>query len=76
MGTFEKIIRTGLGAALITEKEARSYLSRQARRSKEELTNIVAREMARFLQRIDLKTEIRKALEGLTIEIRIKRPRN
>lgn len=72
MGALEKIIRTGLGAALMTEEGVRTALAKQAKRRKTDLENIIAREIGRFLSRINIHQEIRKALEGLTIEVKIK----
>ncbi|MBI2068141.1 MAG: hypothetical protein HYW02_07630 [Deltaproteobacteria bacterium] len=72
MGALEKILRTGLGAALITEEGIKGYISKQAQQRKQEIANRIAREFSNFLRRVDLHKEIRKALQGLTIEIRIK----
>ncbi|MBI2083009.1 MAG: hypothetical protein HYT76_05515 [Deltaproteobacteria bacterium] len=76
MGTLKKIIRTGLGAALMTEEGVRTALTNQAKQRKADLENIIAREVGKFLQRINIHQEIRKALEGLTIEVKIKGSRN
>lgn len=69
MGTLQKIVRTGLGAALLTDQAVRNSVSRR----RQDLSNIVSREFTRFLGKISLHEEIRKALEGLVIEVRIKR---
>lgn len=78
MGTLRKIITTGVGAALMTEEGIRSaisdmklkeYLARQASKGKEELTKVVASELKRFLEHVDLHEEIQKALAGMTLEI-------
>ncbi len=60
MGALQKILKTGLGTALMTEQGARQYILRQMDRRKRELAKII-------------HEEIRKALDGLTFEIRIKR---
>ncbi len=60
MGAIRKIITTGLGAALMTEQGARQYIARQMDQRKKELAKVI-------------HEEIRKALDGLTFEIRIKR---
>lgn len=59
MGALKKILATSLGAALMTEEGARRYIARQMDQRKQELTRII-------------HEEIRKALQGLTIEIKIK----
>src|SRR4026208_2156982 len=78
MGTLRKIITTGVGAALMTEGGIRSaisemklkeYLSRQASKGKEELTKVVASELKRFLEHVDLHEEIQQALTGMKLEI-------
>ncbi len=78
MGTFRKILTTGVGAALMTESglrnaisdiKLRDYLSRQASKGKEELTKVLVSEIKRFLERIDLHEEIRKALTGMKLEV-------
>ena len=84
MGAIQKILTTGLGAALMAQqgaatalgnstKGAKAYLAAQAKRRKEELTAILAAEFAGFLKRINIHEELKKALDGLTFEIRIKR---
>lgn len=79
MSTLKKIVTTGLGAALITEegvRNATAYLARQALQRKDDLSNILSAEIAKFLKRINIHEEIRKALQGLTFEIKIKRTRD
>jgi DNA-binding IclR family transcriptional regulator len=78
MGTLRKILTTGVGAALMTENGIRNalsdmklkeYLARQASKGKEELTKVVAAELKRFLEHVDLHEEIQKALTGMKLEI-------
>jgi hypothetical protein len=78
VGTLRKILTTGVGAALMTEEGIRSaladiklreYLSRQALKGKEELTKVVASELKRFLEHVNLHEEIEKALSGMKIQI-------
>ena len=80
--TIRKIIATGIGAALLTEeslsklisdiklpRDAKNYLAKQAQRRKEDLSNIVARELKDFLKRINIHEELHKALLGLKIDV-------
>jgi DNA-binding IclR family transcriptional regulator len=78
MGTLRKILTTSVGAALMTESGIRSaisdmklkdYLARQASKGKEELTKVVAAELKRFLEHVDLHEEIQKALAGMRLEV-------
>ena len=78
MGTLRKIFTTGVGAALMTEeglrnaftdikltRQARDYITRQALKGKEEVSKVVAGEIKRFLDHVDLH----KALAGLTLHV-------
>lgn len=78
MGTLRKIFTTSVGAALMTEeglrnaftdikltRQARDYIARQALKGKEEVSKVVAGEIKRFLDHVD----IHKVLSGLTLHI-------
>lgn len=78
MGTLRKIFTTSVGAALMTEEglrnafadikltsQARDYIARQALKGKEEVTKVVAGEIKRFLDHVDLH----KVLTGLTLNV-------
>ncbi len=82
MSTLRKILTTGVGAALMTESGIRSaisdnkiaqqatdYLSKQLVKGKEEIVKLVVSEFKKFLDKIDIQKEIRKALTDLDIEI-------
>lgn len=82
MDTIKKILTTGVGAALMTEsglrqvfadmqptKQARDYLIRQLLKSKDEILKLVLSEIKKFLQKVDIHEEVRKAMEGMTLEI-------
>lgn len=82
MSTLRKILTTGVGAALMTESGIRSaisdskltqqatdYLSKQLIKGKEEIVKMVVGEFKKFLEKIDIQKEIRRALEGLDIEV-------
>jgi hypothetical protein len=82
MGTLKKILTTGVGAALMTEsgirsaiseiqltRQAKEYLARQAQKGKEEVVKILARELKKSLNHIDIHREIQKALDGLTLTV-------
>lgn len=78
MGTLRKILTTGVGAALMTESGLRNAISdiklsdtiaRQVLKGKEELSRVLAGEIKRFLERINIHEEVQKALAGMTIEV-------
>jgi hypothetical protein len=78
MSTLRKILTTGVGAALMTESGLRSAISdiklretigRQMIRGKEELARVLAGEVKRFLERVNIHEEIQKALSGMTVEV-------
>lgn len=73
---------TGLGAALMTEeslskllsdiklpRDAKNYVINQAQKRKSELASIVAQEFKGFLEHINIRDELRKALSGMTIDV-------
>ena len=53
----------------ISDMKLKEYITRQASKGKEELTKVVAAELKRFLEHVDLRQEIQKALTGMKIEI-------
>lgn len=82
MGTFKKILTTGVGAALMTEsgirsaiseiqltRQAKEYLGRQAQKGKEEVVKILVREFKKSLNHVDIHKEIQKALDGLAVSV-------
>ena len=82
MGALRKILTTGVGAALITEenlrallgdgkitRQAKDYLVRQASKGRQELTKMLVGEFKRFLDHVDLQSEIQKAVTGMKIDI-------
>lgn len=78
MGTLRKILTTGVGAALMTESGLRNAISdiklsdtiaRQVLKGKEELSRVLAGEIKRFLERINIHEEVQRALAGMTIEV-------
>lgn len=69
MGAIRKLFTTGVGAALMTESNLRNAVTQRALRGKEELTKVLAGEIRKFLDHINLHEEIQKALEGLVLEI-------
>ncbi|OGP16314.1 MAG: hypothetical protein A3I75_00610 [Deltaproteobacteria bacterium RIFCSPLOWO2_02_FULL_50_16] len=79
---LKKLIITGVGAALMTEEgirhafseitlpqEAKKYLINQAARRKQELATIISRELKGFLNRINIHEEVKRALNGLSIDV-------
>lgn len=82
MNTWRKILTTGVGAALMTEnsirnalfdiqlpRQAKNYLTKQAMKGKEEMVRVLTDEIKRFLTRINLHEELKKAVSGLSIDI-------
>ena len=82
MSEIKKLISTGIGAVLMTEegirnaitgislpRDAKKYLMDQASRRKEEVTSIISSEVKNFLSRINLHEEVKRALNGMTIDI-------
>lgn len=68
----KKILLTGLGAVSMGErlpKEAVGYLLEQAEKKKEDLVDRMAVEISKFLARLDVSQEIKKALRGLEIDV-------
>ena len=72
MSTMRKILATGVGAALMTEDGIREYLARQTQKGKDEIVKVVLGELKKFLEHLDLQSELRKALSGMTIEVEAK----
>jgi hypothetical protein len=85
MGTLRKILTTGMGAALMADdtlrnaisdinvtKQATGYIVRQALKGKEEVSKVLIGEVTKFLARINIHEEIRKAMSGLTVEVEAK----
>ncbi len=65
MSTFQKIINTGLGAALMTESGLRKLLVE----TKDSISELLLSEIKKFLARIDLQSELRRALSGMEVEV-------
>ena len=76
-----KAMVSGLGAIFMTEesirstlsdmpKEAVNFLVNQADQTKEQLLNLIAREVREFLESADLSEELSKVLARLTLDIR------
>lgn len=77
-----KVLETAIGTALMTEegisrifselklpRDATKYIKDQTRQRKEDLGNLIRKELQRFLSRINLHEEIQKAISGMTIHI-------
>lgn len=82
MSTLQKILRTGLGAALITESSIRSafsdikvtgqakdYMGRQIQKAKDEIIRVLMEELKNFLSHLDLQEELKKALSNLKVDV-------
>lgn len=68
----KKILLTGLGAVSMSDripKEALNFVMDQAEKRKEDVIERLALEVSRFLDRLDLSQEIKKALRGLEIDV-------
>ena len=83
--TLKRAMLSGLGALFVTEetirsavsdmrlpKEAVGYILNQADNSKEQLFSLVANEVGRYLERLDLSEETAKILSKLTLEVNTK----
>lgn len=80
---LKKTLLTGVGAVFMTEESIRHSLNEihmpksvikgvlsQAEKTKKEITNLMAKEVRGFLDRIEIEEIIRKALVGQTVEIK------
>lgn len=74
----KKVVSAGLGSAAIARdvvtdpklrKEVLGSLLSKAEKHKDDLMEILAREVSKFLGKIDVSDEIRKALSGLIINL-------
>ena len=81
--SLRKVITTGLSAVFMTEegirnmlgdlrlpKEAIAYLVQQTDKSRRELFRIVAAELKDFLKSADVPGELRRAMNGLKVEVK------
>ena len=83
--SVRKALAMGLSAVFMTEegirnalgdmrlpKEAMSFLTQQAERTRKDLFRMVSDELKGFLKDLDLSTIIKKALDGMTFEVQAK----
>lgn len=81
--TLHKALVTGVSAVLMTEegirhalgdlrlpKEAISYVVQQTERSRKEVFLALSNEVKRYLSNIDVSAALRKALNGMRVEVR------
>lgn len=71
-GRARKLLLTGLGAMTMGErlpKEAVNFLLNQAEKKKEDLIERLAVEVSKFLEKLDISQELRKALRGLELDL-------
>jgi hypothetical protein len=81
--SIRKALLTGMSAVLMTEegirsaladkklpKEAMAFLAQQADKTRRELMRAVADEILGFVKGIDVRSELRKALVGVKMEVR------
>lgn len=78
---LRRVLYTGVGALFATEeglrkvagdlpKEAASFLVSQAQHTKDEVLRVVANELRRFLDGVDLEGVARKVLSQVTLEVK------
>jgi len=78
---FKRAMISGLGAIFMTEetirsvvsdmpKDAVNFLVQQAENTKEQLANLIAKEVREFLEGSDLSDELAKLLTKLSLEVR------
>ena len=81
--SIRRAVVSGLSALVMTEegirgalsemrlpKDAMSYLTQQAERSRKELFRAVSEELKRFLIGIDVTQAVKKALTGMKVEVK------
>ena len=67
-----KIFLASLGAVSMGErlpKEAMNFILDQAERRKEDVVDRLAVEVSKFLEKLDVSQELKKALQGLEIDL-------
>lgn len=68
----KKILLTGLGAVSMGDrlpKEAVNFILEQAEKKKDDFIDRLALEVSRFLEKLDVAQELRKALRGLELDL-------
>lgn len=82
LDAIKKLLVTGLGAIFMSEegilkmlsdlklpRDAKNYLLTAAQKRKEDLTRVISNELKNFLQHINLHEELRKALDGMSLDV-------
>ena len=81
--TLRRFLATGVGTLFATEeglrklatelpKEVATFLIGQAQHTKDEMLRIVANELRRFLENLDLTDSLRRVLSSVTREVKVR----